>query len=125
MAKSQNEVEALEELGKVPDVREVFEGGKLRSFSHYIEERISVTEQIKALEESKKEIDAKLTLMMKEKDTEKVLYQNRPVSLVKGSRSSLNKEKLLLAGVAATTITACTDYSNFTYLLVGKDKHSR
>lgn len=122
MSKSDREVQALEEIGAVPDVRDVFAGDKLRSFSHYIEERIAVTASIKELEEEKKRLDSKLTELMTEHDAVKVQYAGRPVSLVEGSRSSLNKEKLLLNGVSATTILKCTDESHFTYLLVGKVK---
>jgi hypothetical protein len=94
----------------------------LRSFTHFIEERIAINEHIKALEEEKKDIDKKLTALMLEHDAIKVNYEGRNVSLVEGTRTSLNKEKLLLAGVPATTIVAATDTSHFTYLLVGKEK---
>lgn len=104
-----------------PDYRNIFDT-KLESFSRLMEQRIQVAEQIKALEEEKKDLDTELTGLMTDHDAPKVLYEGRSVSLVQGSRSTLNKEKLLLAGVPATTITAATDTTSYTYLLVGKGK---
>jgi len=122
MSKSDSELTAMEEIGQVPDSRDVFAGPVLRSFGNLMERRIACTETIKQLEEEKKKIDNSLTTLMTDHDTVKVSYEGRSVSLCQGSRSSLNKEKLLLAGVPATTILKCTDQSSYTYLLVGKAK---
>ena len=122
MSKSTKEVEALEDLSIVPNANDVFGGANLRSFSHYMDERITVMDQIKELEAYKKELDSKLTGLMTDYSTIKVTYNGRAVSLVEGSRTSLSKEKLLLKGVPATTIVECTDVSHYNYLLVGKEK---
>jgi hypothetical protein len=122
MSKTDRELAAIEELGNVPDYREVFSAHQLSSFAHYLEERIIIMESIKELETEKKRLDSEITALMNENDAVKVQYQGRPVSLVEGSRSSLSKEKLLLNGVPATTILKCTEESKFTYLLVGKVK---
>jgi hypothetical protein len=122
MSKSTREVEALEELGNVPDSRDVFYNHQLAAFGRYMEQRIAVTESLKELEDEKRRLDTEITALMTQHNTIKVMHIGRPVSLMEGSRSSLNKEKLLLKGVAATTILECTDHSSYTYLLVGKPK---
>lgn len=116
--------EDLEEVERVPDARDVFKAGKLTEFSKLVERRLTVTEQIKRLEEARKALDVSLTELMANHDVLKVLYDNRPVSLVQGFRSSLNKEKLLLAGVTSAMIVTCTDRTSFMYLLIGKEKSS-
>lgn len=119
---TQKEIEAIEELGNVPDSRDVFHAHQLAAFNRYMDQRIAVTTSLKELEEEKKRLDAEITALMTEHGTAKVMHIGRPVSLVEGSRSSLSKEKLLLAGVPATTIVKCTEKSTYTYLLVGKAK---
>jgi len=105
-----------------PDYRTIFEEDNLNRFAHLMERRIAAAETIKELEEEKKHLDLDLTAMMTDQGAPKINYNGRPVALVQGSRSSLSKEKLLLAGVAATTIQAATVENTFTYLLVGKAK---
>jgi uncharacterized protein (UPF0335 family) len=104
------------------DSREVFQSHQLSAFGHYMEQRIAVAESIKELEEEKKRLDSEIKALMEEYGAVKVSYEGRSVSIVKGSRSNLSKEKLLLAGVPATTILSCTDTTHYDYVLVGKAK---
>jgi hypothetical protein len=120
--KNQSEIEAMEDLGVVPDAHDVLKGNNLRVFCSKAQERIDIVNTIKELEEQKKQLDDDIMELMVNHNTSKVLYQGRPVSIVTGSRSSLSKEKLLEAGVPAKTIVECTSYSNYDYLLIGKEK---
>lgn len=122
MSKSTKEVEALEELNVIPDSRDVFHNHQLAAFNRYMEQRIVTTEKLKVLEEEKKRLDNEIMALMTQNGMIKVMHIGRPVSLVEGTRTSLNKEKLLMSGVPATTIVKCSDTSHFTYVLVGKAK---
>ena len=106
----------------VPDYREAIPESELANFSKLLEYRITITEQIKQLEQDKKSIDEEITAAMTDAGAVKVNYEGRPVSLCQGSRSTLSKEKLIQSGVSANTIKACTVESKYTYLLVGKAK---
>ncbi len=110
------------DVDTVLDYRDVFPDDDAGPFARLLEDRIALTDTIKELEEQKKTLDTNITRLMTDIGSDKLRYGYRAVSIVQGSRSNLNKEKLLLAGVTATTITACTDTTAFTYLLVGKGK---
>src|SRR5216683_6144868 len=100
----------LKDVDIAPDYREVFpDDAMMGQFTLLAENRIALTDAIKELEDQKKVLDMQITEMMTAVGSEKLRFGTRAVSIVQGSRSNLNKERLLLAGVTATTITACTD----------------
>lgn len=104
------------------DYRTAFEDEPLvRQFSRLLEDRISIADTIKSLEEEKKALDTRLTEMMLDSGQRKLHYEGRPVSIVAGSRSNLNKERLLKY-VTSSQLTECTDVTSYEYLLIGKRK---
>jgi len=119
----QRELEAMETLGEVPDYRDAFAGADLRSFSHYLEQRIEVASTIETLEKEKKRLDDEIRSLLEGQGIAKVAYEGRPVGIVQNSgQPRINAKKLLLAGVTATVIENCTDRTPYSYLLIGKKK---
>lgn len=120
-----NEAEAKEELGLVPDVRDVFHNGDLRKVSKLIDQRIELSAMKKQAEEEIKELDAKLTEMLSGADVQRVMHGTYKAQLVAGTNSHISKELLLEKGVSASVIVAATKVKNYTYVLISDTETKR
>jgi hypothetical protein len=91
---------------RVPDVREVFTE-ELGVFSNLIERRNLVTAEIKVATEQKKKLDELITEALLQHDCRKLQYGEQVVQMIESERTILSPEKLLEAGVSASTIKKC------------------
>lgn len=98
-----------------PDFREV---GLGKPFAGKVIKYRMLQEQIKALEEERKEIGDSLGALLVTQGVKSVLCDGNTVTLVDTTRSSLSKEKLLENGVSAAQISAATTVSQSTYVKV-------
>lgn len=103
----------------IPDAREVFTEQDLSTFSRLVEERLSIANTIKALEEDKKRLDESITAILTDADTVSVQYGEYPVQIVSGSRSNLSKERLVELGVSVSVIQQATKTTSYSYLKIG------
>lgn len=105
---------------KVPDFRDVIETPE--TFSRLIEERTSLKAQIEEMEERIEQIDDAITQQMTDAGVPKVQYGDIPVTLVPGTKNTINKTRLVELGVSVSTIEEATKTTNYHYVLVGKPK---
>lgn len=105
-------------MADAPDARQVLAGVVLNTFGSLVERRLELKALIKQAEGETKEIDEAITSILTDADAPKVQYGNATVQLCQGSRSTLQKDKLIEAGVAPAVLERCTKTTAFTYVLV-------
>jgi hypothetical protein len=113
--------DALADLGIVPswDSYDILRDLK---FGSLVEKRTQIKEEMDFRKQRLEEIDKEIQAYMTVAGTEKVTWDNRPVTIVHSrSGSKIVAEKLLMAGVAAQTIADATEEGKpYEYILVGK-----
>jgi hypothetical protein len=121
-----NQAEAKQEIGLVPDVRDVLHGAELRSFGHYVDKRMTLKAKIKEMEEEITAINGELTGILAVHDvTTGLMHGNYKCQIISKENKRLDKEKLLENGVSASIIAKSTVTTQSSYLDVrevkGKD----
>lgn len=91
-------------------------------FDQIIAKRVDLKAEIDFRTKKLKEMDEEIQSQLAVAGTEKVTWEGRPVQVVHSrSGSKIVAEKLLLAGVAASTIAEATEEGKpYQYLLVGR-----
>ncbi len=116
-----NEAEAKVDLGVVPDAKEVF-GRRYKTWLSLVEELAASNEVKKQAEAESKRLNGLLQDLWADCEAKKVMAGDLPVHLVQSHNSTVSKELLLEAGVAATVIRDCTKVTPYSYILIGKPK---
>lgn len=113
----------LDMLGIVPEWSRFPELKEL-SFGQLCEKRQILHDEITFRESRQKALDEQIEAALAVAGVEKVVWEDRPVQIVhKSGSAKLVPEKLLEAGVPASTIAACTTVgAGYSYLLIGKPK---
>lgn len=91
-------------------------------FDQLVAKRVDLKSEIDFRTAKLKDLDVEIQSQMAVAGTEKVSWEGRPVQVVHSrSGSKIVAEKLLLAGVAASTIAGATEEGKpYSYLLVGR-----
>lgn len=113
-----SELEAVKDLNIIPDSEAVFGGRRAITFNKMIQEQLELANTIKEMEAEKHKLADKIMSWLADHDTKTVMSQGHRVTLVQGSHSTLSKEKLLEAGVAASTIVACTKTTDYAFVKI-------
>jgi hypothetical protein len=116
---TKQEAEKLGITPPVPDFREV---GLDKKFANRVIRYATLGEQIKVLEEERKELSGEIGADITAVGETVVMCDNRRVAVCEGKNTTINKEKLLELGVPVKTILAATVIKQYTYVLVGKEK---
>lgn len=113
----------LDMLGIVPEWSR-FPELKDLDFGRLCEQRQILYDEITFRESRQKALDEQIEAALAVAGVEKVIWEDRPVQIVhKSGSAKLVPEKLLEAGVPASTIAACTTVgAGYSYLLIGKPK---
>lgn len=112
-AERQEEVQAQQDLGIIPDSETAFGPQRAGRFDSLVGEFEGVNECIKQLETEKKALQDKLKLYFTDSDIKTVMVGASKVTLVVNQgRSTIDKMKLIEHGVAATVIAECTVQSD-------------
>lgn len=108
---------ALNEWSRYAELKEL-------AFGRLCEQRQRLDDEIKFREVNKKLLDEQIEAALAVAGVEKVTWEDRPVQIVhKSGSTKIVAEKLLEAGVPASTIAASTVTGNgYSYLLFGKAK---
>lgn len=110
----------------VKDAREVFENETtLQTFSNLVEERLNAKEAIKLAEAIVKKVDDKLTVLLTDRDCDKVLYGRHRVGIISKENRRLDKELLMMNGVSVKVIEASMKVSHSSYLEVRELKDTK
>ena len=108
-------VAAKEELGIVPSFKDA---GISNKIVKRVEDRQRIKTQMDALKQELDDLNGEITVELAKAGATVVMVGRYRVNLVASSNSTLNKEKLLEAGVPAETIVECTVTKNYEYVQV-------
>jgi hypothetical protein len=121
-AEQLREATALESMGEVPSYRDIKLPPK---YAKAVLDRVEVSDRIKELESRKDELTAYLMEETAQTGLKRIAVDDFVVQIVDSDRHTLSKEKLLEAGVPASTIEACMVASHSTFLRVDDRAKSR
>ena len=123
---NQDELAAREELGLVSTAEEVF-GARAEKFNHLVADYVSIKGLIKTSEEEIRVLQKQIEQYLADAPSKTVMSDGlRVTTVVNQGRETIDRLKLLEAGVAAETIRKCTVQGQpFSYVKVTAPKEKR
>lgn len=104
------------------DAREVFEGLQLSEFGQLVDHRTLLRQRKRDLESQIEDLDEKIVRLLADHDCERVQHGNVRCQIITKENKRLDKERLLMNGVAMRVIEASTVTTYSTYLDVRETK---
>lgn len=117
-----SELEMIQDLKLVPSSDDTFGHRRAITFDKLIQEHRALTTAIKEMENDKKKLGDKIMNWLADTDTKTVMSQGHRVTLVQGSHSTLDKQKLVEAGVLPSVIVACTKTTDYVFVKITEGK---
>lgn len=118
------EQQALQELGVVPESKDVF-GKRAKSFDALVDAITAAQAEKKQAEMEIKTLQTKLESLFADSDSKTILSAGRRVTLVLSSNSHLDRKALLESGVPADVIVRCTKQTQYTFVKVTAAKEAK